>query len=381
MSKTVLPRESSPLKKAISEDSRRPLWKTAESLCALFFAIAPLSLSGCAHQAPAPQVSASVGTGQSGPSEHAEGFSDPRAQRSNSQGFSTGTAPSPTQALILEKDPRGCTWLESSGSATGGAADPPKAIRSLAVSRAEELAIRTLLGGQDVETTFLSEQSSYAGRSDQYVESDLRAQKRARILGQVIQKITPSVVSAGACDDCLLTRITVVLRTCISPLPPQSQRPLVTISLNQRYYREGDMAVVRIFVGQDSYLYLIDENPADHTFSLIVPDPRFLALWHAKTGETATFPSGEIAKEGVALEAELPKGASESFEVLRAIATTKPLPPDIWLPTTRTSYDLFGDLNRLNIPYNDAATTFTILGKQKAKKEGSNIRLRSSMAH
>ena len=97
--------------------------------------------------------------------------------------------------------------------------------------------------------------------------------------------------------------------------------------------------------------------------------------------DVVPFPSGEIAKEGVALEAELPKGASESFEVLRAIATTKPLPPDIWLPTTRTSYDLFGDLNRLNIPYNDAATTFTILGKQKAKKEGSNIRLRSSMAH
>lgn len=141
------------------------------------------------------------------------------------------------------------------------------------------------------------------------------------------------------------------------------------------------MAVVRIFVGQDSYLYLIDENPADHTFSLIVPDPRFLALWQAKTGETATFPSGEISREGIALEAELPKGASESFEVLRVIATTKPLPPDVWLSNTKTTFDLFGRLNRLDIPYNDDATTFTILGKKKARKEAETIRLRSSTTH
>ena len=380
MPKTSLPTEFHDRSaKEHSDRERLPSWKTTGLGFLLFFATLSLALAGCAHQPPS-SVPASESRGQ--------GSSFPHT--GNPSSFMTRSAPSPPlssgatgaeQAHILGKDPRGCTWLESTGTATGGSSDPPKAIRSLAVSRAEDLAIRTLLGGEDVESTFLSGQSSYAGRSDQYVESDLRAQKRARILGQEILRSTPSFVSAGGCDDCLRTRIAVVLRTCVSPLPPDNHRPFVKISLNQPFYREGDMAVVRIFVGQDSYLYLIDENPADHTFSLIVPDPRFLALWQAKTGETATFPSGEISREGIALEAELPKGASESFEVLRVIATTKPLPPDVWLSNTKTTFDLFGRLNRLDIPYNDDATTFTILGKKKARKETETIRLRSSTTH
>lgn len=357
-----------------------PSWQTMGTLFLLLSAILSLALAGCAHQPPT-SVPASERRGQGSLFPHTGTSPSSMSRPSSAPPLSSG-ATGGEQAHILGKDPRGCTWLESTGTATGGASDPPKAIRSLAVSRAEELAIRTLLGGEEVETTFLSGQSSYAGRSDQYVESDLRAQKRARILGQEILRSTPSFVNAGGCDDCLRTRISVAVKTCVSPLPPESKRLLfVKISLNQPFYREGDMAVVRIFVGQDSYLYLIDENPADHTFSLIVPDPRFLALWHAKTGETVTFPSGEISREGIALEAELPKGASESFEVLRVIATTKPLPPNIWLSNTKTTFDLFGRMNRLDIPYNDDATTFTILGKKKARKEAETIRLRSSTTH
>jgi len=343
----------------------------------ILFAAVFFAFAGCAHPAPSSPVSSEGATGLSRPlTLHGERSTSrllsPEA-RSSSQRFQ----PPADQARILEKDPRGCTWVKSSGTATGGASDPPRAIRSLAVSRAEELAIRTLLGGVALESSFLSGQSSFAGRSDQYVESDLMAQKRALILNHVTLRSTPSFVGTGDCEDCLRLRIAVVIKTCLVPLPPESQRPLVRLSLNQPFYREGDLAVVRVFVGQDSYLYLIDENPADHTFSLIVPDPRFLALWQAKAGETATFPSGEIAKEGITLEAELPKGASESFEILKVIAATKPLPPDLLLSDNKTTYDLLGRLIRLDIPFNVAAETFTILGKKKAQEEEKTIRLRS----
>ncbi len=342
---------------------------------AILFALLLALFGGCAHSGPAKEGASS------GNAPLSLRGKIPSSGASSSVGLSGAlspkTSPPGDWARILDKDPRGCTWVESTGAAIGAASDPPKAIRSLAVSRAEELAIRTLLGGEEVEDSFLSGQSSFSGRADQYVESDLLAQKRALILGHVILKSNPSFVGTGDCEDCLRTRIAVVVKTCLVHLPPESHRPMVKLSLNQPFYREGDLAVVRIFVGQDSYLYLIDENPSDHSFSLIVPDPRFLALWHARTGETATFPSGEIAREGVALEAELPKGASESFEILRVIATTKPLPPDIWLSDNKTTYDLFGRLIRLDIPFNDAAQTFTILGNKKAREEEKTIRLRS----
>ncbi len=323
-----------------------------------------LFVASCAHASPP----------QSSPSR----IPSPVVERSPSP----SAASEPPAATILGKDPRGCTWVESSGSAVRGDEVRPAVIKGLAVARAEDRAIRTFQGGEDVESSFLSAQSSYAGRSDQYVESDLRSQKNTRILEEVPLASTPSIFEGRDCGGCLRTRIMVRIKACLLKLPPERDRLLVQLTLNQTFYRAGDMAIAHVFLGQDSYLYLIDENPADHTFSIIAPNPQFLPVWHARAGETVSFPSTEISREGIALQAELPKNASESHEILRVIATTKPLPPQTLLAGYKTVYELFSRLLREGISFNDSAETFTIVGSApNPVGDQKTIRLRSATTH
>lgn len=325
-----------------------------------------LSLATCAHGSP----------GGGGPVT--SGSPTKFSHASNASSMTISSPSQPRVARILGQDPRGCTWVESSGSDVRSEDVKPAVILGLAVARAEDRAIRALMGGEELESTLLDTGSSYGGHSDQYVESDLRSQELARIIARTLLSKTPSIFEGKDCGGCLMTRISVRYRFCVLRLPPQKDRLMVRLSLNHPFYREGDMAVVHIFVGQDSYLYMIDQNPADQTFSLIVPNPQFMATWHAKAGETVVFPSKEIMQEGIVLQAELPPGTTESHEILRVIATAKPLPPDIFLAGTKTTDDLFSRLNQEGISYNVSDATFTILGNGKPNKKEQSIQIRSS---
>ncbi len=156
---------------------------------------------------------------------------------------------------------------------------------------------------------------------------------------------------------------------------------MVRLTLNHNVYREGDMATVSVFVGQNSYLYLIDQNPADQTFSLIVPNPQFLPVWYAKAGETVTFPSQENLHRGIVLQAQLPLHSSESHEILRVFASTKPLPPNLFISGIKNSDDLFARLYQEGVPFNDSEAIFTILGGDQQDKKHKTFMINSSTSH
>lgn len=276
-------------------------------------------------------------------------------------------APTPTRTIGINSRKR-CTWVESSSAMVGGEDTTPRSLRLKAVSRAEEKALISFSGVSLTENT-LAEQSSFDGqkisKEGHYVEDMLMAEHRGLLVDErILSSGYAPLPSSAGCPGC--TRVTVILEACLRPLPPDSSRFQVHLALNQSWYREGDAATLTIVSPREGYLYLFDEDPLTHIFSVIAPNPSFLPVWKVDPDKKTVFPGRQLQEEGVELVAKLPPGEDFSSEILRVIVSRDPLPKEVW--TSGEGKSFFGVIDWLlsgGIPWGEDAQAFTILGSGK----------------
>lgn len=229
------------------------------------------------------------------------------------------------QATILDKDPRGCTWVEAEGKVSVGENDTKSQVKAAAVADARSKAMNKFLG-VSLDHKFIDFQQEGLKGQVNLTENLLRVTRLGRELDE-------KVISSGYQDlpDCPGCRYRALVRTCLVPQQDKADKGFeVKLELNRTKFVDGDEAITQATPTRDSYIYILDVDMSQNA-SLIFPNDAAKDN-KVRANETLVFPSEEFKRrigQDKPLYAELPKGLKVSAEMIRVIASKGPLPKSV----------------------------------------------------
>lgn len=221
-----------------------------------------------------------------------------------------------TQASIVGQGD-GCTWVQSTGRIVAGDQYTREQARAAAIAEAQKAALR--LFGVEVKSRTLDFQQEGFHDDSQLLESVLQTTRQGRIVDEKVKDL--GYQSIGDCRDC---RYEVDYKACIVQAKDSDSDFHVEVSLSQNHFIDGDQGSITVTATKDCYVYLYDVDTAGNA-SIIVPNERVPEV-HLKAGDTFTYPDDEMKKSGIELVAQLPQDRNVSAEIIRAVASTTPLP-------------------------------------------------------
>ncbi len=272
---------------------------------------------------------------------------------STSESLAAGAAPIPVK--VLGKDAGlGCTWVEAGATVEYPGDETRDQVRAQAISQAENEAMTGFLGVTARSRTMVFAQQGF-GQDKTLVENVLRTTRSGRILNEKVVSEGPT--SGGAAGY----RYAATIRACIIPIPSYHDSNFrVDMWISRQQAQAGDAFQVRLTCTEGCYVYLYDVED-DWKTSLLIPDPRLnMAQVPLKAGRPWTFPSEALARNGVALVAELPKGKIFSAETIRVIATKTPVPPDVSDPSKGGYLGVVRRLSRSRTDWSEDTQALTI---------------------
>lgn len=329
-------------------------------------------ISGCATPERKPEASVEATRARAG--EVFRQLEKPAATQSQAAGaLATVAIGDDPNVKILQRDPSGCTWVESRVSIAYGENDTKHQATAQAVAEARAKAMQQLLG-ITLQHQFMDFQQENLKGEASLTESLLRATQHGRTLKEKILSARPEDV--GDCAGC---RFTARIQTCIAPLPENSDKGFkANLSLNHAQFREGEEGFIRVTATRDAYLYLYN---VDMNWDATLMYPNAYAKDNMlKADDTFVFPAEELRRRGIKIIAQLPPKTDISAETIRVIASKTPLPASLINPEsgsetpvktrgvtevhgTGTFLDLMRRLNAADIEWVDDVQAFTITKK------------------
>ncbi|MFA6317136.1 MAG: DUF4384 domain-containing protein [Elusimicrobiota bacterium] len=235
------------------------------------------------------------------------------------------------KARVLEKDPDGCTWVESEGAVTVSDRETPKQAEAAAIQEARNIALKEFLGVK-VTSRFMSFQEETLRGQDHLVSDITQAIRPGRELDmKVLDRGYRSV------EGCVGCRYYVRLKACIVPEADTADKDFsVELKVSREILYEGDETILEIIPSKDCYIYLYDTYDAaggKKQTDLLIPSD-YAPEVRLRGGQTWVFPDEEAKKRGLlALVAQLPPDKpSVSVEEIRVIASKTPLPGKVYDP-------------------------------------------------
>ncbi|MBI4677332.1 MAG: hypothetical protein HY748_07090 [Elusimicrobia bacterium] len=245
------------------------------------------------------------------------------------------------EAKVLEKDPEGCTWVESEGAVTVSDRETPHQAEAAAIQEARSISLRKFLGVK-VTSRFMSFKEETMRGQDHLVSDIVQATRPGREIDMRV--LDKGYRSVPGCEGC---RYYVRLRSCIVPEPMDADKDFtVELKVSREILYEGDEAFLEITPSKDCHIYLYDTYDAGKgkkQTDLLVPS-EFLSEVRLRGGQAWVYPDEEAKKRGIlALTAQLPPDKpAVSVEEIRVIASKTPLPVrtyDPKIPNPRQSDD------------------------------------------
>lgn len=222
---------------------------------------------------------------------------------------------------VLDKDPAGCTWIESEGLVTAGEHDSRHQVKASAVAEARKAAMRDFLG-VDVQSRFMDFQQEGLRDQQRLTEDILKTTRSGRILKERL--VTEGYRDIADCKGC---RFHVVLRTCLIAAEAADKDFQAELSLSQVRFMQGDKAELTVTTTRDAYLYLYDVGMDWQTW-MVVPSDDVPEIF-VKAGQEWRYPNAK----GQSLVAEMPDDRTEvSAETIRVLASKTALPRRVWDP-------------------------------------------------
>lgn len=232
-------------------------------------------------------------------------------------------------ARVLERDPLGCTWVESKATVSFGEHDTKHQAHAQAVSEARAKALHRFLGVNVQQRFFDFQQESSLKGEVSLTERLLRVTQPGRILRE--HTLWSGLQDLPGCMGC---RYGVHIRACILPEPERNDKEFsVNLSLKRTTLVDGDEATIEVTSTRDAYVYLYSVD-MDWNAVLIFPND-YVQDNYVKAAQVLMYPSEEINQRGIKVVALLPVGASVSAEMIRVIASKIPLSKAIIYATER----------------------------------------------
>ena len=260
------------------------------------------------------------------------------------------------EATILERDPDGCTWVDSRAGIAFGDHDTKHQARAQAISEARVKAMQRLLGVRLLHNFIDFEQESSLKGEVALTEHLLRVTQLGRVLKEDILRAGP--VDLKGCTGC---RFEAHIRACIVPLRDLSDRDFaVQLSLNRPRFRDGDEAVMTVTSTRDSYVYLFNVD-TDWNATLLFPND-YATDNRIAGGQPFVYPDESLRTKGIRSVARLPSGSTISAEMIRVIAAKIPLPRSVLAPAPRAAsfLSLMRKLTATELEWVEDAQAFTI---------------------
>lgn len=279
----------------------------------------------------------------------------------------------PSEVLILDRDPAGCTWVSSTARVPFGEHHTRHQAQAQAISQARAKAMRHFLGIK-VQNSFVdfmqaNDLKGQAALTDQL----LRMTQEGHILKE---EITSSRVENG--DRCQSCEYEVKLKDCLLSFPDRGDRDFrVSLAMNRSTFLDGDEGIVYVSATKDAYvhIYSIDR---DQNASLLFPND-YAKENLIRAERQFIFPSEDLRQKGMKLKARLPAGSSSAAEMIKVIATKAPVPlslldpgqddrghPDSSVrkdqPGQGTYFQLVTKLHRAKVLWVEDGQAFTIHG-------------------
>lgn len=262
------------------------------------------------------------------------------------------------EVKVQEKDPAGCTWVQSEGTVTVGESDGIHQARAAAIGEAEMSAMQDFLG-VEVKSRFLDFQQEGLRDQQSLVEKLLQTTRNGRILKEP-QILVKGRRDVGSCEGC---QYYVKARFCIQPIAGDSDKDFaVELSISRQRFEEGDEAKITVHSTRDAYVYLYDVD-MDGVTSLLVPNEA-AAQVTVVAGKSWEYPDAAAKERGVHLIAQLPdKKPPVSAETIRVIATKVPLSGRITDPSSGGFMGVYRRMQAAKTDWAEDAQAFTIYKK------------------
>lgn len=269
-------------------------------------------------------------------------------------------APDAPRAVVVvqEKDPAGCTWVQSEGTISVGENESTHQARAAALAEAELSAMQDFLG-VDVKSRFMDFQQEGLRDQQSLVERMLETTRNGRILK------TPQILLKGrrstpGCEDC---QYYVKARFCIQPIPSDADKDFqVELDLSRQRFEEGDEAKISLHSTRDAYVYLYNVG-MDWETALIVPNES-VGQVPVVAGKPWEYPDAAARQRGVHLIAQLPeKRPPVSAETIRVIVTKVPMSSKVTDPADGGYMGVLRRMQASKTAWAEDAKAFTIYKK------------------